>query len=89
LAPKFGFHRLCALLRRSPKPDATSNNFLILFERHVSGVESLAPIAAGAIKAGDFKRLVSERSFDALVNRIADFRRACLTSGHEHENPGQ
>jgi hypothetical protein len=50
------FNRLCVLLRRSPKPDATSNNFFGLFERHVTGVELLFPLATGAIKFGVFKR---------------------------------
>jgi hypothetical protein len=51
-----GFHRLCALLRFSPKSDATSNNFFGLLERHVTGVELLFPVTAGAIELGDFKR---------------------------------
>jgi len=60
------------MLRRSPKPDATSNNFFGLFERHVASVESLFPITADAIEFGVFKRAYIERSFDALVNRVAD-----------------
>src|SRR5262245_38800860 len=72
LAPKFGFHRLSILSRRPPKPDATSNNSFGLFERHITGVETLFPVAAGAIEFGVFKRAGGERSFDASVNRIAD-----------------
>src|SRR5262245_64689565 len=60
------------MLRRSPKPDATSNNFFGLFERHVASVESLFPITADAMEFGVFKRAYIERSFDALVNRVAD-----------------
>lgn len=77
------FHRLCALLRRSPKPDATSNNFFSLIERHVTGIESIFSVAAGAIEFGDFKRAVSERCFDALVNRVTDDHLPSLTARPE------
>jgi hypothetical protein len=49
LEPKFGFYGSGVLLRRSPKPDATSNNFFGPFERPVTGVETLFPVPSGAV----------------------------------------
>src|SRR5262249_42098198 len=77
------FPRLCFLLRRSPRPDATSNNFFGLFEWHVTGVESHIPIASGAVEFGVFKRAVIKRSFEALVSRITDDHRPALTARTE------
>src|SRR5262245_39058392 len=68
------------MLRRPPKSDATSNNFFGLFERHVSGVESLFTEAPCAIEFDVFKWVVSERSFDALINCVADDHLPSLTA---------